>query len=188
MIRSTWSITILNGACPCMTTGKSTNSSYLNRFRRDSRGKPCCTNARIFAARSQDSIHERLRVSMLETPYVSCTIRASSAIEKIEAAINNAKRFIEVRKEYGTFSNYMWSWVGGNRSSTCCTRSRIIRRISMKPLPVKGFEERGFSFLTDRRIRTHASRWDGERPYDHLFSTQNSSTRMLKEPLKFRNL
>ena len=33
--------------------------------------------------------------------------------KKIEAAINNAKRFIEVRKEYGTFSNYMWSWVGG---------------------------------------------------------------------------
>src|SRR5579859_6390827 len=32
---------------------------------------------------------------------------------KIEAAIENAQRYMEVRKEYGTFSKYMWTWVGG---------------------------------------------------------------------------
>jgi DNA-3-methyladenine glycosylase I len=32
---------------------------------------------------------------------------------KIEAAVHNAKRFLEVRREYGTFSRYMWGWVGG---------------------------------------------------------------------------
>ena len=32
---------------------------------------------------------------------------------KIRAAINNAERFLEVRKEFGTFSKYMWTWVGG---------------------------------------------------------------------------
>src|SRR5579872_6210990 len=30
---------------------------------------------------------------------------------KIDAAVENAKRFLEIRQEYGTFSNYMWSWV-----------------------------------------------------------------------------
>src|SRR5688572_19585430 len=30
---------------------------------------------------------------------------------KIEAAINNAARLQEVRKEFGTFAKYMWSWV-----------------------------------------------------------------------------
>src|SRR5262245_50775104 len=30
---------------------------------------------------------------------------------KIEAAINNALRLLEVRKEFGTFAKYMWSWV-----------------------------------------------------------------------------
>ena len=30
---------------------------------------------------------------------------------KIEAAVNNAQRLIEVRKEFGTFAKYMWSWV-----------------------------------------------------------------------------
>lgn len=31
---------------------------------------------------------------------------------KIEATINNAKKFLEVQKEFGTFSKYMWSFVG----------------------------------------------------------------------------
>lgn len=30
---------------------------------------------------------------------------------KILATINNAKEFINVQKEFGTFSKYMWSWV-----------------------------------------------------------------------------
>jgi DNA-3-methyladenine glycosylase I len=32
---------------------------------------------------------------------------------KIEAAINNAARLLEVQEEFGTFASYMWSWVGG---------------------------------------------------------------------------
>ena len=31
--------------------------------------------------------------------------------QKIEAAINNAKKFLEVQKEFGTFAKYMWSFV-----------------------------------------------------------------------------
>ena len=32
---------------------------------------------------------------------------------KVEAAVNNAKRFLEVQKEFGTFDEYIWSFVGG---------------------------------------------------------------------------
>jgi len=32
---------------------------------------------------------------------------------KIEAAINNAKKVLEIRKEFGSFAKYMWSQVGG---------------------------------------------------------------------------
>src|SRR5262245_4168588 len=32
---------------------------------------------------------------------------------KIRAAINNAQRFLEVQKEFGTFSDYIWKFVGG---------------------------------------------------------------------------
>src|SRR3989344_9020786 len=31
---------------------------------------------------------------------------------KIEAVINNAKKFIEVRQEFGSFAKYMWRFVG----------------------------------------------------------------------------
>lgn len=32
---------------------------------------------------------------------------------KIEATVNNARKFLEVQKEYGSFSKYMWGFVGG---------------------------------------------------------------------------
>jgi len=32
---------------------------------------------------------------------------------KIEAAVHNARRFLEVQKEFGTFSEYIWGFVGG---------------------------------------------------------------------------
>lgn len=32
---------------------------------------------------------------------------------KVFAAVNNAKRFLEVQKEFGSFSNYIWKFVGG---------------------------------------------------------------------------
>ena len=31
---------------------------------------------------------------------------------KIESAINNAKQFVKIQKEFGSFSKYLWSWVG----------------------------------------------------------------------------
>src|SRR5690606_2901479 len=32
---------------------------------------------------------------------------------KVNSAVNNAKHFLEVQKEFGTFDNYIWSFVGG---------------------------------------------------------------------------
>lgn len=32
---------------------------------------------------------------------------------KVYGAVNNAKRFLEVQKEFGTFNKYIWSFVGG---------------------------------------------------------------------------
>ncbi len=33
---------------------------------------------------------------------------------KVKAAVNNAKRFLEVQKEFGSFDKYIWSFVNGN--------------------------------------------------------------------------
>lgn len=32
---------------------------------------------------------------------------------KVHAAVNNAKRFLEVQKEFGSFDSYIWGFVGG---------------------------------------------------------------------------
>ena len=75
---------------------------------------------------------------------------------KIEAAINNAKRFLEVQKEFGTFSKYVWSFVGGKPIRN--------RWKSIKELPVltreaealaKDLKRRGFKFLGPTTIYAH---------------------------------
>lgn len=48
---------------------------------------------------------------------------------KIASAIQNAKAFLRVQQEFGTFDRYIWSFVGG--------KPKINRLRSMKDLPAK---------------------------------------------------
>jgi len=48
---------------------------------------------------------------------------------KIEAAINNAKRFLEIQKEFGSFDKYIWSFTG--------CKPLINHRKSLSEIPVK---------------------------------------------------
>jgi len=67
---------------------------------------------------------------------------------KISAAIGNAKAFLEVKKEFGTFDKYIWQFVGGKP---------IINKFkSIKELPAKteisdamskDLKKRGFKFV-----------------------------------------
>jgi DNA-3-methyladenine glycosylase I len=75
---------------------------------------------------------------------------------KIEAAINNAQRLLEVRKESGTFAKYMWSWVGGQ---TIVHEYRTIKEC--KPYTdeavawAKDLKKRGFKFLGPTVLYSH---------------------------------
>jgi len=75
---------------------------------------------------------------------------------KIEAAIVNARRFIEVREEFGTFAKYMWQQVGG--------RPRLNQMRSLKDYQAttpeaiawaKDLKKRGFKFLGPTVIYAH---------------------------------
>ena len=75
---------------------------------------------------------------------------------KILAAVNNAQRFIEVRKEFGTFDKYMWSWVSGK------TIRHKIKTPKDYPVTIKEANEwskdlkkRGFKFLGPTVIYAH---------------------------------
>jgi DNA-3-methyladenine glycosylase I len=67
---------------------------------------------------------------------------------KIAAAVQNAKAFLAVQKEFGSFDRYIWRFVGG--------RPIVNTRRSMKDVPArtpesdamsKDLKERGFKFV-----------------------------------------
>ncbi|MGD0021474.1 MAG: DNA-3-methyladenine glycosylase I [Smithellaceae bacterium] len=67
---------------------------------------------------------------------------------KIEATVNNARKFLEVQKEYGSFSKYIWDFVGGK------PKVNKIRKLSDYPATSyesdalsKDLKKKGFKFL-----------------------------------------
>jgi len=75
---------------------------------------------------------------------------------KIKAAVNNARRFLEVQKEFGTFNRYIWEFVAGKP-----VRNRLR---SFKEMPActplsdrvaADLKARGFQFVGSTVIYAH---------------------------------
>jgi DNA-3-methyladenine glycosylase I len=75
---------------------------------------------------------------------------------KIASAITNARHFLEVQEEFGTFDKYMWSFVGGRPIQN--------RLENMKQLPAtskesdalsKDLKKRGFKFVGSTIVYAH---------------------------------
>ena len=75
---------------------------------------------------------------------------------KVYAAVNNAKRFLEVQKEFGTFSDYIWGFVGG--------KPMVNKRKSLSEVPAttkesdalsKDLIKRGFKFVGSTVMYAH---------------------------------
>lgn len=61
---------------------------------------------------------------------------------KIQAAVTNAWAFLEIQKEYGSFSDYIWHWTDGKVvCETGQTSSELSDRIS------KDLKKRGMKFM-----------------------------------------
>lgn len=65
---------------------------------------------------------------------------------KVQAAINNAKQFIAIQKEFGSFDKYIWGYVGGKpivnnpKSMKDLAPSTDISKIITKDLTRRGFK------------------------------------------------
>lgn len=75
---------------------------------------------------------------------------------KIEASINNAKRFLEIQKEFGSFDRYIWSFVNNkvvenhwNDIKEVPATSELSDKVS------KDLKNRGFKFLGSTIIYAH---------------------------------
>lgn len=75
---------------------------------------------------------------------------------KIRSSINNARRFLEVQKEFGSFDAYLMKWTGGkplvNRWKD---QSEIPARTDLSDAISKDLRARGFSFAGSTIIYSH---------------------------------
>ncbi len=75
---------------------------------------------------------------------------------KINSVINNAKRFLEVQAEYGTFARYIWGFVDGepiqpHRKSLAEIPTTSVEAVSLS----KDLKSRGFTFLGPTVVYAH---------------------------------
>jgi DNA-3-methyladenine glycosylase I len=67
---------------------------------------------------------------------------------KIEAAINNAARFLEVQKEFGTFDVYIWRFVNGKTiHNTFAAFADMPAETTESEAMSKDLKKRGFKFV-----------------------------------------
>lgn len=67
---------------------------------------------------------------------------------KVKAAINNAQAFIEVREEFGSFSNYIWGFVNHKPiTNHFKEKSEVPANTSLSDKISKDLKKRGFKFV-----------------------------------------
>ena len=67
---------------------------------------------------------------------------------KIESAINNAKAFINVQQEFGSFSQYLWSFVNHQPIVNCWqTMDEVPATSDISDRLSRDLKKRGFSFV-----------------------------------------
>ena len=75
---------------------------------------------------------------------------------KIEASINNAVLFLEIQKEFGSFSDYIWGFSKGKQvTGKWKTLAEIPARTELSDLIARDMKKRGFKFLGSIILYSH---------------------------------
>ncbi len=75
---------------------------------------------------------------------------------KINAAINNAQKFIEVRQEFGSFDKYIWGFVNGKPiQNDFKEMSDIPPKTELSDTISKDLKNRGFKFVGSTIVYAH---------------------------------
>lgn len=75
---------------------------------------------------------------------------------KVRGAVNNAQRFMEVQKEFGSFDNYIWKFVGGKPIVNKWTSmSQVPATTKESDALSKDLKKRGFKFVGSTVIYAH---------------------------------
>lgn len=73
---------------------------------------------------------------------------------KIRAIVNNAKAFLEIQAEFGSFSSFLWSFTN-NKSVEYENTHEIVARNELSDMVSAELKRRGFSFLGSVTIYSH---------------------------------
>lgn len=99
------------------------------------------------------------QVALFPESYVEELLQDKGIIRngmKIRAAINNAQRFQEVQAEFGTFTNYIWGFVGGKPIRNSIAPGNPYPATSKESdLLAKDMKKRGFKFLGSTVLYAH---------------------------------
>lgn len=75
---------------------------------------------------------------------------------KVLAAVNNAKRFLEVQREFGSFDTYIWKFVGGKPKVNKWKRPKQVPPTSRESDALsKDLLKRGFKFVGTTIVYAH---------------------------------
>jgi DNA-3-methyladenine glycosylase I len=75
---------------------------------------------------------------------------------KIQAAIQNARSFLEVQNEFGSFSSYIWGFVGGKPiQNTWHSLSELPAKTELSQRISKDLLQRGFRFVGPTIVYAH---------------------------------
>lgn len=75
---------------------------------------------------------------------------------KIRAAINNAKRFVEVQKEFGSFDRYIWTFVNNSPKINAWQDTNQVPSTSSESDALsKDLKKRGFKFVGSTIMYAH---------------------------------
>lgn len=75
---------------------------------------------------------------------------------KIEATVTNAQAFIQVQQEFGSFSKYIWGFVGGEPiQNHWKTLQEVPATTSLSDQISKDLKKRGFKFLGSTVVYAH---------------------------------
>lgn len=75
---------------------------------------------------------------------------------KIESAVSNAKAFLKVQKEFGSFSNYQWAFVGGKPiRNRWRSLAELPAQTDASTALSKDLKKRGFKFVGPTIVYAH---------------------------------
>ena len=99
------------------------------------------------------------RVSRFRRPRIERLLQNPAIIRnraKVEAAVNNAKRFVEVQQEFGSFSTYIWGFIGGSPRVNRWERDDEVPATSDESTALtKDMKVRGFRFVGSTILYAH---------------------------------